>query len=265
MDGQLAAYLQRIGFAGQAGAPSLPVLSGLVAAHMRTIPFENLDVLVGRPIALDLDAVVAKLVGANRGGYCFEHATLFAAMLSELGFTVSSHLARVVLAGPRDAAPLTHMFNLVTLPEGRFVVDPGFGGPAACVPVLLAETGAQAAGHWLAQEDGEWVLRTRLDGQVTDLWVTALTPDRPVDFAVSSHFVATHPGSIFVQNLMLNRFTEGGRVSVMNDSLSVVEGDRREMVTIPSAAALSDALGRHFGIDLPAAEQIRVPALPAWE
>src|SRR5882672_3715315 len=103
----LDAYFERIGWRGPRAATA-QVLAALVGHHVRAIPFENFDVLLGRPVRLDLDSLQGKLVRARRGGYCYEHASLFAAVLRELGFTVHCHSARVVMATPRDSAPRTH-------------------------------------------------------------------------------------------------------------------------------------------------------------
>src|SRR5262245_24387955 len=105
-------YFERIGWRGSRAATA-EVLAGLVGHHVRAIPFENVDVLLGRKIRLDLDGLWAKLVRARRGGYCYEHASLFAAVLRELGFTVHCHSARVVMLTPRDSSPRTHMFLTV--------------------------------------------------------------------------------------------------------------------------------------------------------
>src|SRR4051812_48628397 len=94
-DSDLAAYFARIGHAGRR-APTLPALSGIVAAHATAIPFENLDVLLGRGARLDSGAVVDKLVHRGRGGYCFEHNTLLLHALQALGFDVTGLAARVL-------------------------------------------------------------------------------------------------------------------------------------------------------------------------
>ncbi len=99
------------------------------------------DVLLGRPVRLDLDGVREKLVGARRGGYCFEDAYFFAAAIEELGFHPICHSARVLLFFPRTELPRTHMFLTVKLPEGRFVADPGFGGPGAQHRLPLVDAG----------------------------------------------------------------------------------------------------------------------------
>src|SRR5450755_1092150 len=142
----LDAYLERIGWNGGI-TPTYETLARLLRAHMSRIPFENLDVLLGRGIRLDLDGVQRKLVGARRGGYCFEHATLLAAALEALGFAPVRHLAHVILFVPRTASPRTHMFLTVPLPEGTFVLDPGFGALAARIPVPLMDAAEARTGH----------------------------------------------------------------------------------------------------------------------
>ncbi|MEV3923618.1 arylamine N-acetyltransferase family protein [Actinomadura coerulea] len=83
----LPAYLKRIGHDGGT-APTAATLRALHRAHVTSIPFENLEIMLGRPVDLSLDAVQAKLVERPRGGYCFEHNRLFAAVLERLGYEV---------------------------------------------------------------------------------------------------------------------------------------------------------------------------------
>src|SRR5262245_31633198 len=98
------AYFARIGYRG-GRAPTLETLNGIVRAHVQTIPFENLDVLLGRPIELDVESLERKLVAARRGGYCFEQNTLLLEVLGALGFTVRPLSARVRYQRPRDYTP----------------------------------------------------------------------------------------------------------------------------------------------------------------
>ncbi len=262
----LAAYLDRIGWTG-ATAPTRDTLAGLVSAHMQMIPFENLDVLLGRPVRLDLEGVAAKLVGARRGGYCFEHATLFAHVLETLGFDVARHSARVTLVFKRNEVGRLHMFLTVSLPEGVFVVDPGFGGPAAPRPLPLTDAGAEGpegATHWMARDGEVWALRTRIAGEARDAWVSTLERDHPADFVVANHFTATHPASPFVNRLMLSRFTPEGRVSVMNRDATISSGAETRIFPIADRAALSAFVASHLGFDFPEAAELRVPFIPEW-
>lgn len=107
----LQAYLRRIGYQG-AVEPTRRVLEALHLAHATHIPFENLDILLGRPIALDLASLQSKLVARRRGGYCFEHNLLFAAVLREFGFEPTLLAARVRFR-TTAVLPRTHMLLLV--------------------------------------------------------------------------------------------------------------------------------------------------------
>ena len=204
-------YLKRIGYTGTY-VPTLDTLSAIAALHPRAIPFENLDVLFGRPPRLDHASLRAKLVASRRGGYCYEHASLCAAELEALGFTVARHSARVVMATPRDQAPRTHMFLTVL----DHVIDPGFGGQAPQAPVPL--DGARTlGGHRIVRNaDGiELWYRDQI------LWISSLEHDIPVDFEMANHYTATYPSSWFVQRLMLARFTAEGATRLLNRDLTI--------------------------------------------
>lgn len=262
----LDAYLHRIQWGGSV-RPDLDTLGGLLRAHMAKIPFENLDVLLGRRIRLDLDGVQAKLVGASRGGYCFEHGTLFAAALEALGFKPVRHTARVTLFVPHSAAPRTHMFLTVPLAEGTFVVDPGFGAHAPRVPVPLLP-GVQARlgdeVHWMGRDGRFWVLHAQTGAEPVQAWASTAEEEYPVDFELGSHYTSTHPDSPFVNRIMLRALTDEGRVTVANRDVTHWHGSTPETTRLADRAALRALLAKHFGFDLPEVEQLRVPSIPEW-
>ncbi|HKU84901.1 MAG TPA: arylamine N-acetyltransferase [Casimicrobiaceae bacterium] len=262
----VAAYLARIGWRGTL-QPSFETLATLLSAHMRAIPFENLDVLLGRTPRLDLASLAAKLVTARRGGYCFEHATLFAAVLEAAGFAPLRHTARVTLFVPRAQAARTHMLLTVACDGGRFVVDPGFGTHAPPFPVPLAdhEEAPADATHWMACVDGHWVLRARTPKGVVDCWATTLEADNLVDFEVGNFFTSTYPSSPFVNRLLLRAQTDDGYVSVMNRDVTRVHGRNLHQTTLASRAALRALLNERFGFDLPEVLSLRVPTIGEWK
>src|SRR5262245_22396166 len=122
----LPAYRARTGDLGPL-EPTVEVLARLHERHALAVPFENLDILLGQPILLDLGSLEVKLVGPRRGGYCFEQNTLFQAVLAEVGFRVRPLAARVCLGGT-ETRPRTHMVGLVDTGAGPFLADVGFGG-----------------------------------------------------------------------------------------------------------------------------------------
>ena len=261
----LDTYLARIGWAGSRD-PTFATLAGVLRAHVRTIPFENLDVLLGRGIDLDLHALQAKLVRARRGGYCFEHATLLAAMLEALGFAPVRHSARVTLFSPRNEVPRTHMMLTIALAEGRFVLDPGFGGLAPDLPVPLNdEAPAEDASHWMARDGDYWVLRARSVGKIVDCWATTLEVDNATDFILGNHYTATHPASGFRNKLMLRAFAGDARVSVLDRSVTIADATTSRTSELADRKELRALLVRHFGFDLPEVESLRVPTIESWE
>jgi N-hydroxyarylamine O-acetyltransferase len=122
----LVAYLARIDYAERLD-PTVATLRNLHFAHATQIPFENLDILLGHPISLDLAALASKLVTARRGGYCFEQNTLFAAVLESLGFVVTRLAARVRF-GSTAIRPRSHMLLSVAIDGVEWLADVGFGG-----------------------------------------------------------------------------------------------------------------------------------------
>lgn len=265
----LDAYLNRIQYGGGV-SPTLDTLTGMLLAHTARIPFEGLDVLLGRPVKLDILSTANKLVRDKRGGYCFEHGTLLAAALRTVGFQPVSHSARVTLFLPRSEAPRTHMFLTVPLAEGSYVVDPGFGGLAPRTPLLVPE-GDQSScldewsTHWLVRDGRYFALRIRTDEKISDAWHSTLEAENPIDFVLGNHFTSTHPNSPFVNRIMLRAFSGDQIVTVMNRDVTIRRNGESETYQLSDRAALRTLLIDHFGFDLPEIENVKVPSIPEWE
>ncbi|MDC0677500.1 arylamine N-acetyltransferase family protein [Sorangium atrum] len=257
----LDAYLARIGHRG-ALAPTREVLDALHAAHVYSIPFENLDVLLGRPIRLDLASVQAKLVGARRGGYCFEHNTLFAAVLRRLGFKLTTLIARVRFQRS-DTGPRSHMLSLVELPEGPFIADVGFGGPGLLQPLPLVEGEGRARVLdviGLRREGASWVLVSSAGEACQDIYAFTLEENLPIDYEVANHYTSTHPSSLFVNNLIAALPSPEGRVTLRNRELGIWRRDGVERVLVRDDA-LVDVLRERFGLELPAGTRLSCAGL----
>src|SRR5262245_56393740 len=136
-DIDLAASLARSGYAG-APVATLDTLQVLHGLHPAAITFENLDPLLKRPVRLDLDVLMSKLVAQGRGGYCYEHNTLFAAVLRRLGYGVVTLAARVQWGAPKGVVrSRSHMVLRVELPQGSYIADVGFGLLTLTAPLQL--------------------------------------------------------------------------------------------------------------------------------
>ena len=252
----LEAYFARVDYAGPR-TPVLATLRALHALHPAAIPFENLDPLLGRAVGLDLAAVQAKLVRARRGGYCFEHNTLFRAVLERLGFAVTGLAARVLWRVPpeRLPGPRTHMVLLVEAEDGPWLADVGFGGYLLAAPLRLEpgiEQPSTSGLLRLAQHETAYTLQLRQACAWRDLYHFTLEPQFPVDYQVANWFTSTHPASLFRGNLLMERLTPQARVSLFNTRLTRRHADGRvEEAALTTPARLAHALEAEFGLAPP--------------
>jgi N-hydroxyarylamine O-acetyltransferase len=259
-DIDLDAYLARIDYGGSR-QPSLDTLTALHEAHVTAVPFENLDILLGRTISLELAALQAKIVGARRGGYCFEQNTLFQAVLERLGFRVVPLAARV-RAGTSGVRPRTHMLLRVELEEGASLADVGFGGDGLMRPLPFAsgaEVWTAGVGHRLRREGDLWVLTANVGGEWADLYAFTLEPQYPPDYEMANHYTSTWPDSRFVQTLTAQRARTDGRAILRNRDLAVREGGSVRTEVIRDPDHLLDVLDREFGLSFPAGTRFARP------
>jgi N-hydroxyarylamine O-acetyltransferase len=248
----LDAYLARIGV-DAAPAPDMETLRRLHLAHATRIPFENLDVLLGRPIRLDTASLVAKLVHGGRGGYCFEQNLLLARALAAIGFDVTMLAARVRYRTTRTL-PRTHMLLAVDVNGARVLADVGFGGEGLLLPVPLVEDAVSAQFAWryrLRREDGTWVLQALGADGWRDLYAFTLEPQLDVDYEVANHFVSTHPDSRFVRTLAAQLPGPEVRRTLRNRTYLVERGHETQSRILDSDEAIVDTLASEFGLALP--------------
>lgn len=251
---KLTAYFERIGFTGEPRR-DIETLEALHLAHPLTIPFENLSTILGEPVPIDFESIMAKLVEQGRGGYCFEHNTLFQAVVESIGFAVTPLAARVVWsADPSHVNPRTHMVLLVKL-EGRdLLCDVGFGGATLTRPLELVMEREQPTPHEtfrLMPHDGEFELQVHWEDRWRPMYRFDLQPQLPVDFEALNHYVATYPGSHFRTTLMAGRALADRRIALVNNRFIILrDGRQQEERTLNTATALREVLTDDFGLSL---------------
>jgi N-hydroxyarylamine O-acetyltransferase len=255
----LDSYLRRIEYRGPR-EPTLAALETLVLAHVTHVPFENLDIQLGRPIRLDLPSLEAKLVTARRGGYCFEQNTLFASALRDLGFAVDTMEARVRL-GATQLLPRTHMTLRVHLPEGAFLADVGFGAGGPLAPVPWSGEPAERHGDVvrLAQEGPRLVLQRATASGWDDQYAVEPAPAFPIDFEIGNHYTSTHPESRFVLTLTAQRAFPDARHVLRGRTYTITRATGVEEREIASAEELLALLASVFDLPFPAGTRFRSP------
>jgi N-hydroxyarylamine O-acetyltransferase len=257
----LDAYCARIGWTGSR-APTLETLEGLCLRHTASVPFENLDILLGRSIALDLASLEDKIVAHRRGGYCFEQNTLFAAVLEELGFRVTTLGGRVRLGARAIAvSPRSHMLLRVDLAEGPHLVDVGFTfTPTA--PLRL-EAGPELPLHantYRFTRDGAlWTLEVRMAEGFTPAYVFTEEALYPIDYEVANYFTSTHPSSHFVAGPVVARHDPENGVNYIlrGREWSLRRGVEVETHPIASADEALSVLAERFQLPFPEGTRFR--------
>jgi len=251
----LESYFRRIGYAG-ARAPTYAVLEALHLAHATHIPFENLDVLLKRPIRLDLASLQDKLVRGGRGGYCFEQNLLLAAALGSLGFPVKLVAAKVRHRGDRDL-PRTHMFLMVRAGGAEWVADVGFGGEGLLLPVRFGDERETRHYAWtyriVEEKTGQWLLQSKRPDGWGNLYCFTLDPQTPADCDMANHYTSTHPDSPFVSTLTAQLPTPQARLVLRNRELTVDRGGGVvEQRTLKGDDEVLAVLAGTFGLHFPA-------------
>jgi N-hydroxyarylamine O-acetyltransferase len=235
----LDAYFARIGWEGDP-RPTLRTLQELHLAHATHIPFENLDILLGRPIHIDLESIQAKLIVAKRGGYCFEQNTLLAAVLERLGFHVTRLAARMLLK--------------VNVDDSAWLADVGFGsaGLLQPFPLIAGQVFRQFAWSYrLVESQGLWCLQLLRGETWQDIYAFTMEPQHPVDFEIANHYVSTHPLSRFTQNLVVQLPTPSARYALVNREFTIDRGEEVSSRTISDDEELLRVLAESFGLEFP--------------
>jgi len=257
----LDAYLARLGLDGPV-PPTPRGLRRIHRAHALAVPFENLDILLGRGIDLDLEAIQAKLVRRRRGGYCYEHNLLFGAALERLGFGVMRLSARVRMGSPH-VRPHSHMLLRVEAEGTAWLADVGFGGEGLLDTLPFADgavtSNPDGWNHALqSEETGDWVLRSLHPDGWFDLYAIGPEPQHRVDYEVVNWFLSTNPRSPFVTTLIAQRSTPELRLTLTDRRLVETRPDGAETVTELDDPGLVETLRERFGIPLDDEEAARL-------
>lgn len=254
----LTAYAARIGYTGPF-APNAEALQELHLAHATHIPFENLDILLGRPIRLDLDSLWRKLVEDNRGGYCFEQNALFAAVLEENGFRVSRLAARVRL-GATGIRPRSHMILMVEANGEKSIADVGFGGEGLLYPIPFALNQVVSHFTWkyrIVAEGSAFVLQSQRPEGWLDLYTFTLEEQFPVDYEVSNYYTSTNPNSIFVRMVMAQLPGPDRRLALLDRKLIERTPQGTSEILLPDEEALLKVLAEDFSLRFPVGTRFR--------
>lgn len=245
-------YLERIGYRGPT-QPSLNVLRRLHRRHLLSIPFENLDIHLHRPIILSEAAFYNKIIKHRRGGFCYELNGSFAFLLKRLGFKVSMLSARVARRDGGFTADFDHMTLLVQL-KHLWLADVGFGD-SFTEPKRL-DVSSQQPDHgrdYRLIRNGGWTLLSRRNEE-NRRWDSqykfSLVPRKLCDFAPRCVWQQTSPRSHFRKGRVCTRLTSNGRLTLTDTKFIVTRASMKVERGLRSPEEFALLLRRHFGIEL---------------
>lgn len=249
------AYLRRMAVteADETLVPSCPLLYRLHRAHVATFSHENVDVILGRAVTMDVPSMQAKLIRRRRGGNCLELNLLFAALLERLGFAVTRLAGRVRMGCDRIRSR-THVVLRVDLDGHRWLVDVGFGGPGLLEPLSLADGSTAIQESWgyglRCLPDGQWVLHSDRARGTFDLYSFTLEPQHSVDYVVANHYITTHLRSPFTGQLVAQRSLPAERLLLRGTTLVRTLPDWKEVTQEVPAEEVPRLLTDQFAIEL---------------
>jgi len=255
-------YLERINYEGPL-LPDLKTLQGLHLAHMQSVPFENLDIGLKRPIHINEGALWDKIVVNKRGGFCYELNGLFAWLLKRIGFNVTCLNARVFDRQGNLGMDFDHLALLVQIPgqSDLWLADVGFGD-SFTEPLSFEDRGEQTQGlrayrleqtfdgyviwqrnykHSSPADDGTWERQYFFDLQPRNF---------PGDYESACLYHQTSPESSFTRGSMISRATPDGRISLEDGRLIITKNGQRSERIVNNKDEHRALLKEHFGVTL---------------
>jgi N-hydroxyarylamine O-acetyltransferase len=243
-------YLDRLQVEA-AGPPTVEQLAFLHEQHLLRIPFENLDIHWGVPIALDEDEILKKIVEKRRGGFCYELNTAFAWLLRQLGYSVKMFAAEVAKDEGGFGIPFDHMVLHVSL-DGAWLADVGFGDSFRYPVPLMSEVGIEQLGErFRFMVEGDWWIlqRSRWDEEgFKPQYRFRLASHQLSDFDSGCRYHQTSPKSTFTQGPVCTRALPGGRVTLTKDKLVTSRHRVRSEEPIEGHSQWAAALEKWFEI-----------------
>ncbi len=207
---------------------NLDGLTKLQEHHLENIPFENLDVVVGRKIELNYNNLFNKVIINKRGGYCFELNVLYSKLLKSLGFSPKPVLGRVWLRNPDRTPPRNHLAHLVDIEGKIYVTDVGFGGLTTRIPLDINESSQvndkDGTVRILPFADKQFMVQRQIDDGWSNQYSFENVEISEEDIHISNYYMSTNPKSHFFNDKFIGKFTKDGRIGLFNNQMSTRKG-----------------------------------------
>lgn len=249
------AYLERIGIFEDL-TPTKENLQRIQTAHLRAVPYENLDILLKKPILLEKEALYEKIVVQRRGGYCFEVNELLGHLLRALGYEVTDLFGRF-LRGETGIPMRRHHVLMVKCIDDEipYIADVGVGTGSPNMPMRMTVGEEMQDGvityRFVKHEFFGWVLEDCKQGEWGPVYGFTEEPQAPIDFLATSFWCEHAEESIFNKGEMVSLRTETGRRTIDGDEARIFDGNDVTVIPLETWEEKEKILREWFGIVLP--------------
>ena len=244
-------YLRRIGIEKTEIAPSLETLKLLQKQHLLHIPFENLDIHWKQAIVLDNESISHKMLGKNRGGFCYELNGLFYELLREIGFQSKMISARVSDGKGSFGAEFDHLAILAKINGAEFLVDVGFGSfTAEPLKFVLDVEQEDETGVFLIRKfDENYFEVAKKDGEEwKSEYIFTVLPRDLEEFAEMCQFHQSSPESHFTRSKVCSLMTKEGRKTLTDRKFIETKNGQKTEIVVDSDEDFQKILEREFQI-----------------
>ena len=256
---KLGRYFSRIGYRGDT-RPTVSSLASLLRRHACSVPFENIDVQLGRSLTIDVEDAFEKIVEHGRGGWCYEQNGLFGWALSEMGFDVMRVAGAVRRDERGDAALNNHLCLLVREPGAEkpiYLADAGFGG-SMTAPIELTESRHTQPPYRIALRFADercWRLSEQSADGESNYEFTAKPADEAA-LAAKSEQLQNDPQSGFVQTLVVQKRLPDAHVCLRGRVLATTTATGKQSALLKSADDLAATVSELCGLDIPGVAEL---------
>ncbi|WP_438425491.1 arylamine N-acetyltransferase family protein [Aquimarina macrocephali] len=245
-------YLERIKYTKDISATE-KVLFELQQAHLKSVPFENLDIHYNREITLDIDAIYNKIVVQKRGGFCYELNGLFYHLLKKIGFDVKMISGRVYSKSKDYGKEYDHLAIIASIRNNDYLVDVGFG-KFSYTPLLI-KTGVKLSddfGYFKFDKFNDDYLRVNeiVNEVSTPQYIFKTIGRNFNEFQEMCTFHQTSKDSHFTQKKVISMVTDTGRITLNDKQCKITKGTDSEIIEFTEEIKFNELLKEYFDIEI---------------
>ncbi len=251
----LSTYFSHIHLQHETNKPTLSLLRAIHRQHLLHIPFENLDIHLGKKLSMDPVVVFKKITEHNRGGLCFEVNSLLYSILTLLDYKVSYISASFWNTDKQSWNPdFSHLALLVHLNGAKYLFDVGVGGGfTEPLHILDRYQHHDQNGHYLVEATDDsniFIIKKNSHDHWNPLFKIDTNPRVLQDFEEMCSFTQIDSDSLFTQKKLCSIITETGRISLTDEYIKVTNGDDITITPVTSRNEWTTALWEYFHIEL---------------